>query len=130
MGVNINYFDDYFDVAAKVICLVHKGDKLEKNQIDKLMNQVDTVSANEVKQYISAYILRQISRDIIGKNVGKIIIYFVSNLPDTKTIKEEIRKFLDILKLLYEASEGIDLSDLNCKSINYDKFIKAILERR
>ena len=68
----------YLDVAARAACAAVKNrKKFEKTQVNMLLEVLEDANEEEAIQVLIAYIARQMGRNSIDKNAGKILINYL-----------------------------------------------------
>ena len=126
------------DIAAKAASIA-KGNKVSKTQINKLLSILETVGDERSSLLILiAYINRQVSRrrerrdrerrdkEGIDKQTGRILSSFLLEMYNNNMTRKDARKFLGMLKWLFESIEG----EYSPKPVNnYKEFVSTFFCR-
>jgi len=118
--------EEFINLASKV-AFIAKKDKVKSAQINELLNVLesegDDVSSIKILQ---VFIMRQVNRDFIGRQTGNLLINILRDLSNKGAKRKEIRRFLSLVKWIYEGIEKVHLDF----SKQVEKFEDLVMQYR
>jgi len=104
-----NVVKKYLDEVA-LSALIARNEKVDKAQVSKLVEMVETVDSLTLQLYIA----RQVARGEWSRNSGVRIINVIENvrnsLKDEESVKQALRKLIGYFKWFYDSLEASPLS--------------------
>ncbi|MHA1285493.1 MAG: hypothetical protein ACTSQP_23560 [Promethearchaeota archaeon] len=110
-----------------------KKNRVKANQVNQLLSLFNSPFTQDIDDTISllmAFVSRQKSRGLFGKESAAIIISTLrkisKSVKDSKDKKKKVREFLGLLKWLFEVVEKTRIDFNVNENQSFDKIIKTV----
>jgi len=125
--------EDVYDEAARVAYLAVRG-RTDRAQINRLLEIFNAAPGLESLRLVAAFAIRQSRRRELPVNAAKRISSFMRKLVEAggqeeASIREMGRKFLGLLRWLFDAAYNLPLPSVRIEDLTFERFLELVSGR-